>query len=94
MHLSYFNISTEIPNNPKGSTYPFFQGQLALEDSKIHFNNTFVGTTDPTYNEGFTSRLYMTKYINDIPNQRNNISKEMNTNTNTNTNTTTNNNTK
>ena len=32
-----------------------------------------MGTTDPTYNRGFTSILYMMNYINDIINQRNNI---------------------
>ena len=36
-------------------TSPFFQVQLSLEDSKIQFNNTLVGITDPNYNEGFTS---------------------------------------
>ena len=41
-----------------------------------------MGTTDPTYNKGFTSRLYMTKYINDIPNRRN-ISRRGNNNNNT-----------
>ena len=65
----------ENPNNPTGPTSPPNQGRLALGDSKIHFNNTFVGTTDPNYNIGFTSILYMNKYINDIPNWRNNISK-------------------
>ena len=56
-----------MPNNLIGPTSPCFQGGLALEDSKIHFNNIFVGTTDPNYNRGFTSILYMNKYINDIP---------------------------
>ena len=32
-----------------------------------------MGTTNMTYNGGFNSRIYMTNYINDIPNQRNNI---------------------
>ena len=62
----------EKPNNSIGTTSPTNHGRLDLGDSKIHFYNTFVGTTDPTYNEGFTSRLYMTNYINDIPNWRNN----------------------
>ena len=60
----------ENPNKLIGSASPpSNKGQLALGDSKIHFNNTFVGITDPTYNGGFTSRLYMTNYINDIPNR-------------------------
>ena len=51
--------------------------------AKINFNNTFVGTTDPTYNEYFTSRIYMNKYIKDIPNRRNYISERRNNNNNT-----------
>ena len=42
-----------------------------------------MGTIDPTYNKGFTSRLYMTNYINDIPNQRNTISERGNNNNDT-----------
>ena len=61
------------PNNSIGPNYPPNQGRLALGDSKLHFSNTFVGTTDPNYNKDFTSILYMTNYINDIPNRRNNI---------------------
>ena len=49
------------------------QGQLDLGDSKLNFNNSFVGTTHLTYNKGFTSILYLTNYINDIPNCRKNI---------------------
>ena len=71
MHFSYLYRSAKRPNNPTGLTTPCFQGRLYLKDSKIHFNNTLVGTTDSTYNIGFTSRLYMANYINDIPNQRN-----------------------
>ena len=67
----------EKPNNPTRPNSPPKQGRISLGDSKIHFNNTFVGTTDPTYNGGFTSRLSMNNYINEIPNQRNNISKEV-----------------
>ena len=81
--LPFLYWSVEIPNNPTGLTSPHFQGRLALGDSKIHFNNTFVGTTNLTYNGGFASRLYMTKYINDIPNRTNNISWKGNNNNNT-----------
>ena len=63
-----FILTVENPNNPTWSTYPPKQGQIYLGDSKIHFNNTFVGPTDLTYNGIFTSRLYMNKYNNDIPN--------------------------
>ena len=58
-------------------------GHTFLGILKNHFNNTFVGTTDLTYNKGFTSRIYMTKYINDIPNMSNNISGRGNNNNNT-----------
>ena len=82
-HLTYLYTSTKKSNNPTWWTYPQFHVLLALWDSKIHFNNTFVGTTDPNYNRGFKSRLYMTSYINDIPNRRNNISERGNNNNNT-----------
>ena len=42
-----------------------------------------MGTIDLTYNEGFPSRLYMTKYINEIHNWRNNIFERGNNNNNT-----------
>ena len=73
----------EKPNNSKGPTSRSNQDRLALGYSKINFNNTFVGTTDPTYNGGSNSRHYMTNYINDIPNRRNNISKMGDSNNNT-----------
>ena len=59
-------------------TYPLNQDQIAFIDSKLHFNNTFVGNTNPTYNGGFTSRIYMTG-----DNRRNTISKRGNNNNNT-----------
>ena len=80
--LPYLYWSVENPNNPTGSTSPCFKGQLVLGDSKIHFNNTFVGTTDPNYNKGFTSIIYMNNYINDIYN-RSNIYWRRNNNNNT-----------
>ena len=80
--LPYLYGSVENPNNPIGLNSPPNEDQLVLVDSKMHFNNTFVGTTDPNYNEGFTSRLYMTNYINEIPNQRNNILARGNNNNN------------
>ena len=81
-NISYLYYSFERDNNPTGPTSPCSQGRHSLGDSKIHFDNTFVGTTDLTYNKGFNSRLYMIKYINDIPNQRNNISRRGNNNNN------------
>ena len=42
-----------------------------------------MGTIDPTYNKGFTSILFMTKYIDRIPNWRNNNFEERNNNNNT-----------
>ena len=82
-HLPYLYWSVEKPNNPTRLTSPCCQGWIFLGESKTHFNNTFVGTTNPTYNGGFTSRLYMTNYINDIPNRRNNISGRGSNNNNT-----------
>ena len=73
MRLPYLYWLVERPNNPIELTYRPNQVRLAFGELKLHFNNTFVGTTNPTYNEGFTSRLYMTKYIIDIPNRRNKL---------------------
>ena len=70
------NKETQINSTPN-------HGLHALGYSKIHFNNTFVGTNDPICNKGITSIIYMVKYINDIPNKRNNIYERGNNNKNT-----------